>query len=408
MKAQFQVSYFLWKARKDKNGDCPVYIRSKQNSDKQISYNTGVKIHPQEWNKKRKEPKNKSEALLNLEARLKATYVDLMRQGDEPTLSDLLEHLNDRRKPTGNSVVAWCDDYLKGNYSEGQKKAVRTLKSNVEGFSKGLTFDKLTKPRLRAFFEHLTEKGVANNSQYKRLRALVNVANHANLDLPDLRTYELPYSTKNALKVRLNWEEVKAVMNTATEGDLEAVAKDVFLMTCFTGLRISDILSIQQGELHQFHYERIQTKTKTPVLVTRHKYNSELFEKWQGGIVNPRGRKPYSRQALSRALKDVLERSGLTKEVVRHQQVGNQYKETVSKKFKEISFHSGRRFYSRLLNDLGLGNEIARDELGHSFKNVTELYAGSQDHSARVNRVRKAMEELEQKLEELAGLMKVA
>ena len=60
------------------------------------------------------------------------------------------------------------------------------------------------------------------------------------------------------------------------------------------------------------------------------------------------------------------------------------------------------------MNDLGLGGEIARDELGHSFKNVTELYAGSQEHALRITRVRAGMENLEKKMEELNTLMKVA
>jgi hypothetical protein len=54
-----------------------------------------------------------------------------------------------------------------------------------------------------------------------------------------------------------------------------------------------------------------------------------------------------------------------------------------------------------------LGEEITRDEMGHSFKNVTELYAGSQDHIYRVTRVRKAMTGLEKTMQKLA-LMKVA
>lgn len=413
MKPDFQVTYFRWEARTDKDGYSPVFIRSMQNCEKQIRFNTGVKLHKSQWNSKKKEPKNKPAVLLELEGKLKSTYRDLVSQGYVPNLTDLLQHLNEVRKPTDKGIIAWCDDYLKSDYSEGMKKAVRTLKTNMEGFNKVMTFDRLTKPRLKNFFEHLTKEGVANNSQYKRLRALVNVANHANIDLPHLTNYELPYSTRNALKVRLNWSEVKAIMDTRTESTLEAVAKDTFLLAAFSGLRISDILTLKQGELHDFHYERVQIKTGQPVLVTLHKYNTELFQKFmQTGI-------PYTRQTLSAALKDVLERSslpkdkggqesGLAKEIVKLQQVGNNPKQTMIPKFKEISFHSGRRFYSRLLNDLGLGGEIARDELGHSFKNVTELYAGSQEHAYRVARVRKAMEGMEETLEQLAGLMKVA
>ncbi len=401
MKSEFQVTYFLWKARADKDGLAPVLIRSKQNSPKQISYNTGLRLHPLQWNKKKNEPKSKPALLLNIERKLKETYRDLVAQGYQPNLNDLLDHVNDSRKPTHKGIVAWCDDYLAADYSEGQRKAVRTLKTNITGFNKGLTFDQLTKPRIKNFFEHLTKQGVANNSQYKRYRSLVNVANHANIDVPDLRNYKLPYETRNALKVRLNWQEVKSIMDTNTENRKEEVAKDAFMLACFSGLRISDIMTIERGELHDYHYERVQTKTKQTVLVTLHRYNMDLFQKYITTGV------PYTRQKLSKALKEVLERSGLTKEIIRYQQVGNNHKETTVKKFKEISFHSGRRFYSRLLNDLGLGGEIARDELGHSFKNVTELYAGSQEHVFRVARVRKAMETLEETLEQLS-LMKVA
>ncbi len=408
MKAEFQVTYYLWTARKDKAGLAPVYIRSKQNSDKQISYNTGVKIDPHQWNIKKNEPKSKTDSLLLLEGKLKATYKDLINQGYEPTLNDILDHLNDSRKPTDKNIVAWCDDYLKSPYSAGQKKAVHTLKTNlsgdekfeIEGFNKSLTFDKLTKPRIKAFFEWLTVQGVANNSQYKRLRALINVAEHANLVIPDLKEYKMPYTTANALKPRLTWDEVKKAMDTEALNELEQVAKDIFLLACFSGLRIDDILTLNQGELHKFYYERIQNKTKLPVLVTIHPLNEDLFKKYIDGV-------GYTRQTLSTALKPLLKRSGLTKSVKRVQAVGHGFKDVVTPKYKEIAFHSGRRFYARLLNDLGCGGEIARDELGHSYKSVTELYAGSGEHNYRIVRVRRAIENIEKTYEELA-LMQVA
>lgn len=408
MKAEFQVTYFLYKARKDKDGLAPVYIRSEQNSKKMIAHNTGIRISPQQWSKSRNEPKNKPAKLIELETKLKDTYRDLVLQGYEPNLALLFDHIDDRRRPTGTSIISWCDDYEKGKYSEGQKKAVRTVKSNIEEHNKGLTFDKLTRPRIKAFFEYLISQGVANNSQYKRLRALVNVARHANLEAscPDLISFRIADlygrgSTKNALKTRLVWSEVKTIMETEPANKLEEIAKDVFLLACFSGLRISDILSVNRGELHDYHYERLQTKTKMPVMVTVHKYNEEIFRKFiKTGV-------KYSRQKLSESLKEVLKRAGIDKPVVRVQAVGYGHKETEKAKWEEISFHSGRRFYSRLLNDLGLGGEIARDELGHGYKSITELYAGSPEHMHRVARVRKGMEGLEKTLKELA-LMKVA
>lgn len=406
VKPYFKFTYFFWKARIDKNKLIPVYIRSKQNSDEQIMYNTGVRVLKDQLKKetigKKKTDrfKNKPAAILELEDKLRATYEDLFKQGFEPTLTDLLEHLNDRRKPTDKNIIAWCDDYLTSAYSAGQRKAVQTLKTNMKGFNESLTFDKLNKPRIKAFFEWLTTQGVANNSQYKRLRSLINVAEHANLVIPDLASYKMPYSTINAPKPRLTWPEVKKVIDTEAKTGIEQVAKDVFILACFSGLRIDDILNLGEGELHKFYYEREQRKTNSTVLVTINEYNEPLFKKYIDGV-------PYTRQRLSDALKPLLKRSGLTKKVKKVQEVGYGKIAVTKAKYEEIAFHSGRRFYARLLNDLGCGGEIARDELGHSFKNVTELYAGSPDHSYRISRVRMAMGKLNEKMEELA-LMKVA
>src|SRR5690606_31545415 len=99
-KSEFKVTYFLWRARKDKAGTCPVYIRSKQNNgDTQQVYKTSVRLHPQQWSKAKNEPKNKPAELIELETKLQATYRDLFAQGFAPTLNDLVKHMNDRRKP---------------------------------------------------------------------------------------------------------------------------------------------------------------------------------------------------------------------------------------------------------------------------------------------------------------------
>jgi len=400
MKTEFKITYFFWKARKDASGLIPIYIRSKQNSDKQISHFTGVKLLTDQWNHKKKVPKNKPAKLMELETILQVTYTALLREGFQPNLNDLLTHRKDVQKPSDLNIVAWCEDYLKAAYSEGQKKAVHTLKTNLTDHKKTLTFDKLTKPIIKVFFEWLTKQGVANNSQYKRLRSLINVCEHANLDIPDLKNYEMPYTTVNAFKPRLTWQEVEKVIDTEANTNLEQIAKDVFLLACFSGLRIDDILTLDRGELHEFYYERIQNKTKLPVLVTIHGRNEKLFKKFLHGV-------GYTRQALSSSLKPILKRSGLTQKVTRIQAVGYAFKDVVKPKYEEIAFHSGRRFYARLLNDLGLGGEIARDELGHSFKSLTDLYAGSQEHSHRVARVRKSIETIQETYKELA-LMKVA
>lgn len=396
IKSTLKISY--WR-RPNKEGFA-VWVKSKQNSEKQIAYHTGVNILKGQWDKKKNKPKDLPAKLQELERDLKATYAQMYSEGHAPTLKDVWEARNDPKKPQGQRITDWCDDYLTGEYSEGQKKAVATIKSNIIEFAPSLTFDRLRTPQIKEFFQWLTKKKVANNSQHKRLLALRHVATHAGVDAPELKAYKLPYSTVNAMTPRLTWPEVRQVIKTETKSDIEKAAKEVFLLCCFSGLRIEDILNPIDNKIHPSYYSAIMRKTKKEVYVTRHKYNENLF-----ALV---GKVKYSRQRLSSALDGLLDRAGLTDEVTIIRNIGPRQEVVKVPKFKAIAFHSGRRFYSRLLNDLGLGQEIARDELGHTFKSVTELYAGSPEHALRISRVRSAMEGLEKKMQELSALMKVA
>lgn len=106
MKNYFNITYFLALGRADQSGMAPVYIRSKQNSCKQIMYSLGFKVHPMQWDKKKNEPKHKPDALIDFETRLKEIYEELIeKMGMEPTLNDLIVHLNDPRKVPGKNVI---------------------------------------------------------------------------------------------------------------------------------------------------------------------------------------------------------------------------------------------------------------------------------------------------------------
>ncbi|MFN5170378.1 MAG: hypothetical protein ACK5DD_12170, partial [Cyclobacteriaceae bacterium] len=172
IKPELKISY--WK-RENKDG-IAVWIKSKQNSDKQIAYHTGVTIPASQWkNSKSKKgnpiqgkPKDLPAKLMELESDLKATYRQLFAEGHAPSLKDVWEHRNDPRRPQGQKIVDWCDDYLAGEYSEGQKKAVATIKSNLLEHAPSISFDRFKAPQIKAFFTWLTKKKVANNSQHKR------------------------------------------------------------------------------------------------------------------------------------------------------------------------------------------------------------------------------------------------
>jgi integrase len=402
----FDVSFYL--GRPDKTGRFQVFVGSKQNTDMTIRMFTDVKVYEHEWKYAKKgstkgmlkAPSSDRTSLEQLKVRLENAYSDLCEQGQVPNLRDIWNHAPENI-PSDDKILPWIEKYLK---SKGAKtKPVTSMKFHLEKFNRNLVFQKLNNRTMKDFLDKMIENGLSNNTAYKMLLALQIVCRYAvtyNIHVrPEVFDYKMPYSTKNGSVARLTWAEVKAVMDVDVVG-MEALAKDVFLIACFTGLRISDILTIHEATLGNFHLELQQEKTNEPVLITLHKYNEALVRKY-----HPTGIK-YTRQILSDHLDKVLQKA-ITGDFIIRRSKGNEIKKDTVEKWKAIAFHSGRRFYARLLNDLGLGMEIARDELGHSHGSVTEIYAGSPDHAQRVARVRQAVGKLEKTMKQLA-LMKVA
>jgi integrase len=406
MKNYFKISYLLRESAKDKHGNCPLYIRSQQNSDKRLLYNTGIRLHTDQWHSKKNVPKNKPAKLMELELQLSNAYDELFEQGLRPNLNDIVKYMNDGQstaaKPDSTNILEAAEIFLKkGKASYGVSRGVKTMIHRLGLFKKDLRFAECTKNVLTDFVDDMNARGIQNNSAYKSIRSLYVVAEDVGENLP---VYKMPttYQRKNATVPRLTVEEVKSILALKTETTVERVALEVFELACYTGLRISDLLTLQEGELNDGYYEKLQEKTGEYVYVTVQERNTALLSKYfESGI-------PYTRQVLSRALKAVLKRSALEKKTTRISFIGSKLKKQTKKEWEGVAYHICRRFYASLLSQLSLSTQIISDELGHITRSVTAHYVGSAEHRLRIKLVRDAILNMDKSLQAYDALMKVA
>jgi len=409
MKNYFKISYLLRESAKDNHGNCPLYIRSQQNSDKRLQYNTGIRLHTSQWHSKKNVPKNKPAKLMELERDLSNAYNELFDQGKTPNLNDIIKYIQGEVstgivKKDNTNILEAAEIFLKKEKaSYGQRRGVKTMIHRLSLYNKNLRFAECTEEVLTAFVDDMNTRGIKNNSAYKTIRAINVVAKDAGQSRAgDLLMYKMPYKTKNATVPRLTKEEVKAILALKTETTVEQVALEVFELACYCGLRISDLLTLQEGELHDGYYEKLQEKTGVPVYVTIHERNTALLSKYyENGI-------PYTRQVLSRALKEVLKRSDLKKKTTRVAFVGSKSDKKTNSEWEGVAYHICRRFYASLLSQLSLSTQIISDELGHITRTVTQHYIGSQEHRLRIKLVRGAISTMDKTLQDFDALMKVA
>jgi integrase len=123
------------------------------------------------------------------------------------------------------------------------------------------------------------------------------------------------------------------------------IARDWFIIACFTGLRVSDIKLLDAKNIHGDKITIANEKTDTKVVLPMRPEVKEILAKWVG--FPPK----MTDQEINRSIKEVAEVAGLDQPVLYFLTKGGTRRDFYLKKFEMISCHTARRcFITGLLN----------------------------------------------------------
>ncbi len=151
-------------------------------------------------------------------------------------------------------------------------------------------------------------------------------------------------------------------------------ARGLFLLSCYTGLRYSDLVSIRAEHVYGTTLRLIMQKTRDVVTVPLRAEAAELVSKVLSGEL-----RPLANPVLNRYLKELGQRAELTSpvEVVRYR-AGKRESETLPK-WQRLTCHTGRRTFATLALEQGLRPELVMKITGHkswtSFKRYVNITA---------------------------------
>jgi integrase len=207
--------------------------------------------------------------------------------------------------------------------------------------------------RIKVFMKWAGERGLHTNTQYQRLswaRREPDVMTLSASELAMLATLELP-----------------------AVGYLDN-ARGLFLLSCYTGLRYSDLVSIRAEHVRGNTLRLVMQKTRDVVTVPLRPEAVALVERLLAGEL-----RPVANQVLNRYLKELGERAELAApvEVVRYRG-GRRESETLAK-WQRLTCHTGRRTFATLALEQGLRPELVMKITGHkswaSFKRYVNITA---------------------------------
>ncbi|TVT40629.1 site-specific integrase [Hymenobacter setariae] len=384
---------------KEPNGTKPTPIFAFLNFDgKRVKVYTGLSILPKQWIKSEQRAQVRgyaengklNDALDLAEQRLLDCYRTHRAQGllpDAEVLRAAVAPVPVEEVAQQATLTFWqhLDEWVAQKRAAGLLNTARTYATaarHLRDFSQkqryAVDFDTITPSFGDKFTAYLVGPANLTDNTINKVLAKVKVfmkwTGHRGLHN---NTYypRLSWAKREPDVMTLTAHEVKqlATLELPAGGYLDN-ARGLFLLSCYTGLRYSDLVSIRKEHVRAGTIRLIMHKTRDLVTIPLRPEALVLVEKMLAGEL-----RPVANQVLNRYLKEVGERAELAApvEAVRYR-AGRRESDTLPK-WQRLTCHTGRRTFATLALEQGLRPELVMKITGHknwaSFKRYVNITA---------------------------------
>ncbi len=269
--------------------------------------------------------------------------------------------LSSHQKRRGSTTRAYKPVLTK---LKAYKKAKPTFKLNFESFDKKFFHD---------FTSFLEEEGLENNtigSYFKRIKAFLNWAQEQGYhSTTDFMRYKVLKEEKPV--VFLNKKELDHLIGfDLTKSKRLDETRDLFVLQCVTGLRVSDIMILDQKHIIDDTIHLRSQKTGGQLTIPLNKISKSILEKYPNGLPKK------SSQKYNDYLKELAELTELERKVQRQKISGNKVDSSFISLSEAISSHTGRRTFITQCLERGIPPHIVMSFTGHSDLKTMYRYIG--------------------------------
>lgn len=173
------------------------------------------------------------------------------------------------------------------------------------------------------------------------LKSLLNIAKDKgyNVVLDGVREFRL--RSENSTAIYLSMDEISK-LNGLKLNRQRSQVRDLFIIGCFTALRLSDYSSLDESnfDLENNQIRILTKKTKEPVIIPMHPMIRKVIERNKGYSFLKYEKSDYS---FNKALKQIAKYAGLTDEIYIERTRGGKIEREKRYKYELISSHTARR-----------------------------------------------------------------
>ena len=312
-----------------------------------------------------------NEYLYELKNRFERLELDYIINGKDMTLSALRRQINDGMRRNmllsefienmNKASTARCNR-TKANY--------KSLINQINQFAKDITLDDVDIDFLNSFVKYSKEKHMAHNTIVVRLKSLKCVINEAikrkliNADNDPFISFKIPSAISK--EEHLTYDELKEIENIKLLNDDDKKIRDSFLFACYTGLRFSDLNTIETDNIHIINGKKWIIKRPVKTMGTSSIIVKIPIYRMFGGkalqLINEYGSVENLCHIGNNAIANKI-----LKQIINN-------KTSISNK-RHITFHAARHTCATLLLSQGVPITTVQSILGHTKVSTTQIYA---------------------------------
>lgn len=334
-----------------------------------VNISTGEKIHPKKWDFTKHRAIGSENADLNhwlnkisneVSTLFRNFNIDNITPNAELVTEKLREKLDNtpipaKEAPQKLTFVKFIEQFIEESKKVKKWETVKAYKSTLNHllnyaklYCKQIDFEHIDMDFYYSFTEYISKDlGNSKNTVAKQIKTVKTFLNEAtDRGFNTNMTYKNKSFKKvveTVDKIYLTKDEIQLIYNL----DLSAtktreIARDLFVLSCYTGLRFSDFTRIKKEDIKEGMLHIRTTKTDHFVVIPIATIVTQILKKYNYNLPNDE----ISNQKMNEYLKDIGDIAGIHEPVTITKTQGGKRLQKVFKKSELITAHCGRRSFA--------------------------------------------------------------
>ena len=258
------------------------------------------------------------------------------------------------------------------------------LKNHFKVFDPKISFYCVNDDKMQEYVSYLSKKGFRNTTIAKNLSFVrwffrwaasngyyngkIHETFKPRLKGVDGNAKEIVYLTQDEIKLLQDYQF------KSHESALERV-RDVFLFTCFTGLRYSDVAKLKRSDVKKGFIKVVTQKTVDGLIIELNKHSNAILDKYKNAnLPNDKALPVISNEKMNEHLKRLGQVCGIEEQQRVVYFKGNVRHEEVYPKWALLTTHCGRRTFVVTALQLGIPVEVIIRWTGHADYKAMKPY----------------------------------